>query len=32
VAWIIFILLVAELLVLERKNPLLKGINLFSKK
>lgn len=31
VAWIIFVLLLLELLILERKNPLLKGIRLFSK-
>ncbi len=32
VAWIIFLLLLVELLILERKNPLFRNIHLFSKK
>ena len=32
VAWIIFLLLLAEMLILERKNPLFRNIHLFSKK
>ena len=32
VAWIILLLLLAEMLVLERKNPLFRNIHLFSNK
>ena len=32
VAWIILLLLLAEMLILERKNPLFKNIHLFSNK
>ena len=32
VAWIILILLLAEMLILERKNPLFRNIHLFSTK
>ena len=32
IAWIILILLLAELLILDRKNPLFKNVHLFSNK
>lgn len=32
VAWIILLLLLAEMLILERKNPLFRNIHLFSNK